>query len=161
MSTDFGDYSLDDPPVCPNCSNDKEIGIYGGGYYCLKCGYPFMGFLMIRSGQTVLPFQKPQKTIRFNRIINVEGYTVAHNKEYESTNNVVDINSFKPRIKELKEKDIGNPKHGQLMGVLPDDYEECADCKYDHGYDFCSAKRWHDAHPECGSYPTQDDLVDE
>lgn len=41
-----------------------------------------------------------------------------------------------------------------LPGSLPEDYEACGDCQFDHAYEAAHAHRWHTENP--GSYDTPD-----
>lgn len=157
MPKDFGDYSLDDPPVCPNCHNENEIGIYENGYYCLDCGFPFLSFNTYSKGYPRSALPEVQSKLRAGtvKIINVEDYTVTHDNKPKG-GVLVDFDAFK-----LKQKAKQNATKliRTLEDHLPDDYEECADCGFDHGYDQAAATRWHKEHPEDGECLTQDDLV--
>lgn len=143
MTTDFGDYTLDDEPNCPACKS-REVGIYAGDYYCLACGYPFAGF-------------QNQTSFSIDDFIGLSGQPVyAKRQEDDVVNNVV---SMVGRTRKVKPQP--NSSHGHLSGILPDDYEECGDCGFDHIYDFAPAQRWHNDHPDCGCMLTQEDLLTE
>lgn len=160
MPKDFGDYSLDEPPVCPRCLNANEIGIYENGYYCLDCGFPFLSFHDYSNGypRCTLPQVISDLTSGKVKVIDVESYTVTHDKKIEYTNNVTDIDEFKLKLA-AKQVAAKVKTTDTMADILPDDYEECADCGFDHGYDQAPAMRWHQEHPDSGACLTQDDLV--
>lgn len=146
MPIKYSDYTLDDDPQCPQCKSN-DIGIFVNEYYCLSCGFMFSGFASYSKGYS--PFSLNDFLGRKRKPVVID--TVAQVVVLPLKNNVV---SMVGRTRKATAKTSPS-------SILPDDYEECADCGYDHGYDYTPAIRWHQAHPEAGECLTQDDLIQE
>lgn len=157
FGSQYDELCLESDGLCPCCGNE-ELSIINNRYYCCVCAYPRGPKFLYSKGYPHKALPDWAKVTYPKKIIDVESYQVTHDKTYPIKDNVIPFAPVKrSKICALPEK--VKVAHGSLAGILPLNYEACSDCNYDHEYDRGPAKRWHQAHPECGTFICGDDLI--
>jgi hypothetical protein len=87
--------------------------------------------------------------------INDDGDYTEHNPHCPSNGGSIDdctcSNHPDPIVEHEREERINRQDHNHHSMVaadcLPQDYETCGDCGFDHDYEYEAAAKWHEEHP--------------